>query len=147
VTIRNMQTGEIIKAEFEYNSSSFYAHRHDPAKCDLIICWLHDWKDCVMPVWELSDPNWAAMAYVNKMDEKDRQIMKLLVDVAYWKSKAREGGTAKKVKRAINRVPDTDLMSFLQENPGASQNHIASHFGVSRQAIGQRVKKLYEVKQ
>lgn len=44
-------------------------------------------------------------------------------------------------------VSDTDLLAFLQATPGASQQQVADHFGVSRQAIGQRVKKLYEVKQ
>jgi hypothetical protein len=44
-------------------------------------------------------------------------------------------------------VSDTDLLAFLQANPGASQQQVADNFHVSRQAIGQRVKKLYEVKQ
>lgn len=88
--IMRSDTGESYRAEFEYNSASFYAHKHDPAKCDLIICWKHDWKECVMPVWELSDPNWMALAYVNPMDDKDRKIMSLLVEAMHWKAKARE---------------------------------------------------------
>lgn len=34
------------RAEFEYRSSSFRLHKHDPKQCDLIICWVHDWPDC-----------------------------------------------------------------------------------------------------
>ena len=44
-------------------------------------------------------------------------------------------------------VSDTDLLAYLQATPGASQQQVADHFGVSRQAIGQRIRKLYEVKQ
>jgi hypothetical protein len=90
VTIKNIKTGEIVRAEIEYNSSSFYAHKHDPAKCDLIICWVHDWKECVMPVWELSITVFGNNVVVPKMDNKDRKIMSLLVDNYYWKNKARE---------------------------------------------------------
>ena len=35
-----------INIEFELYSSNFVKHKHDPNKCDLIICWKHDWKKC-----------------------------------------------------------------------------------------------------
>jgi hypothetical protein len=44
-------------------------------------------------------------------------------------------------------VKDEELLAYLASNPGESHQQVAEHFGVSRQAIGQRVKKLYEVKQ
>ena len=31
-----------IRIEFEFRSSSFKAHGHDPAQCDCIVCWHHD---------------------------------------------------------------------------------------------------------
>jgi len=42
---------EEVNIEFEYKSSSFYRHGHlqamkKGAKCDMIVCWEHDWKDC-----------------------------------------------------------------------------------------------------
>jgi hypothetical protein len=45
---------EKVKIEFEYNSKSFEQHGHDPKGCDLIVCWVHDWKDCPLEVLELS---------------------------------------------------------------------------------------------
>ncbi|MBN2381329.1 winged helix-turn-helix domain-containing protein [bacterium] len=39
-------TWNSCKAEFEYKSSNFKSHKHDPNQCDLIICWEHDWQDC-----------------------------------------------------------------------------------------------------
>jgi hypothetical protein len=36
--------------EFESRSKNF---NHDISKCDLIVCWEHDWKDCPIDVLEL----------------------------------------------------------------------------------------------
>lgn len=44
---------ERIRVEFEFKSSSFKAHDHDPKECDMVICWEHDWKDCPIEVIEL----------------------------------------------------------------------------------------------
>jgi len=32
-----------VRIEFEFKSSSFKAHGHDPKHCDCIVCWHHDW--------------------------------------------------------------------------------------------------------
>lgn len=37
---------EDARIEFEFKSSSFKKHNHDPKDCDYIVCWEHDWKDC-----------------------------------------------------------------------------------------------------
>ena len=44
-----------VRIEFEYKSSSFKQHEHDPTKCDIIVCWEHDWPDCPIEVIELRD--------------------------------------------------------------------------------------------
>lgn len=58
-----MKDGEIDQAlniEFEENSSHFRDHKHDPTKCDLIVCASHDWKErfpseaCPLPVYVVS---------------------------------------------------------------------------------------------
>lgn len=41
---------EDIWIEFEYRSSQFKLHNHDPRDCDLIVCWEHDWKECPLEV-------------------------------------------------------------------------------------------------
>ncbi|MBN2496603.1 MAG: hypothetical protein JXR96_18585 [Deltaproteobacteria bacterium] len=33
------------RIEFEFRSSNFKAHRHAVRKCDVIVCWHHDWPD------------------------------------------------------------------------------------------------------
>jgi hypothetical protein len=42
-----------LRVEFEYKSSNFAAHNHNPALCDLIVCWDHDWHACPLEVIEL----------------------------------------------------------------------------------------------
>jgi hypothetical protein len=42
-----------VRIEFEYKSRNFRDHRHDPAGCDLIVCWEHDWPEAPVEVLEL----------------------------------------------------------------------------------------------
>ncbi len=53
--IRNKESGELFKTEFEFNSSSFVDHNHNINECDLIICWKNDFPiKTGFPIWELS---------------------------------------------------------------------------------------------
>ncbi|MBI4825410.1 MAG: hypothetical protein HY807_03180 [Nitrospirae bacterium] len=42
-----------VRIEFEYVSSNFRQHGHDPQQCDLIVCWEHNWQECPLEVLEL----------------------------------------------------------------------------------------------
>jgi hypothetical protein len=42
-----------VRIEFEQESRNFMRHMHDPAGCDLIVCWEHNWPECPLPVLEL----------------------------------------------------------------------------------------------
>jgi len=44
---------ERVAIEFEFKSSNFKLHKHDPKECDIIICWENDWKECPVEVIEL----------------------------------------------------------------------------------------------
>jgi hypothetical protein len=44
---------QLVKIEFEIESRNFQKHRHDPKKCDLIVCWRHNWPQCPLEVLEL----------------------------------------------------------------------------------------------
>jgi len=35
-----------FEIEFEAVSSNFENHKHPVEKCNLIICWKHDWENC-----------------------------------------------------------------------------------------------------
>lgn len=44
---------QLVNIEFELESRNFLKHRHDPRKCDLIVCWRHNWPECPLEVIEL----------------------------------------------------------------------------------------------
>lgn len=44
---------ERLAIEFEFRSSNFRRHGHDPKGCDLIVCWEHDWEDAEVSVLAL----------------------------------------------------------------------------------------------
>jgi hypothetical protein len=44
---------QAVRIEFEFCSSNFRDHGHNPTDCDLIVCWQHDWPECPLPVLEL----------------------------------------------------------------------------------------------
>jgi hypothetical protein len=43
-----------VNVELEMYSRNFLAHGHDPKKCDVIVCWIHNWPECPIEVVELS---------------------------------------------------------------------------------------------
>lgn len=46
IAYQKTQHGEKrIRIEFEYKSRNFKTHRHDPKKCDWIVCWEHNWPE------------------------------------------------------------------------------------------------------
>jgi len=46
-----------VKIEFEYESRNFRDHGHPPDRCDVIVCWRHNWPECPeqLEVVELKD--------------------------------------------------------------------------------------------
>ncbi len=46
---------EHVKIEFEFRSSNFLQHGHNPDECDVIVCWQHDWSECPLEVIELQE--------------------------------------------------------------------------------------------
>lgn len=43
------------RIEFEYKASDFQTHGHDIEKCDIIVCWVNDWRDCPIEIIELKN--------------------------------------------------------------------------------------------
>lgn len=39
--------------EFEFASSDFKNHARKNEKCDIVVCWKHDWRDCPGKIIEL----------------------------------------------------------------------------------------------
>ena len=51
VAVREMAKGQWQdqNVEVEFESKNFLRHGHDPKKCDVIVCWVHNWPEC--PEW------------------------------------------------------------------------------------------------
>ena len=39
--------------EFEYESRNFRMHQHQATRCNMIVCWRHNWPECPLEVLEL----------------------------------------------------------------------------------------------
>jgi hypothetical protein len=39
-----------VRAEIEYLAGNFREHGHDPAGCEMIVCWRNNWPDCPLEV-------------------------------------------------------------------------------------------------
>jgi HNH endonuclease len=35
-----------VNVEVEFESKNFLRHGHDKSKCDVIVCWVHNWPEC-----------------------------------------------------------------------------------------------------
>ena len=48
---------QTVSIEFEHVSKNFAEHGHDAKKCDVIVCWIHNWQECPehLGVIELSE--------------------------------------------------------------------------------------------
>lgn len=54
-----------IAIEFQVRSRDFLKDKHDPNKCNLIVCWKHNWEDCPSSIdvlelkyfWEKANPS------------------------------------------------------------------------------------------
>lgn len=68
------------KVEFEFKSSNFWMHKHNPTECDLIICWEDDDEYSILPIIALSNPNWFEDAIV--LSPYNHKL------VGYWKRRA-----------------------------------------------------------
>lgn len=109
---------ELWRIEFEYASSNFVAHGHDCRDCDLIVCWVHDWTDCPLPVLAISEQQ-DALTLWTKSDSKDLELY-------YWRSGCLRA--EKQVKDLIAQV--SYLESIKQPSPeSAHKFDLQSVFG------------------
>lgn len=110
------------RVEFEYVSSNFVAHKHDPRRCDMIVCWKNDWIDCPLPV--------VALCEANSISEEYAQVPYHQKEVAYWKDRAMRAERKlrnrnipeEKAERTITSKDEAivKLLAFYADNPNAS---------------------------
>lgn len=58
--------------EFENDSRNFVSHGHLAAKCNMIVCWKHNWPECPLEVVELSSAIRDLQSAIKKGKDSDR---------------------------------------------------------------------------
>lgn len=81
---------EEVLIEFEFRSSDFKRHGHlqsmaKGTKCDMIVCWEHDWKECPkeIEVLELRSEYLKYDNYPNEEPEKSSKTQKINEDLIF----------------------------------------------------------------
>lgn len=96
-----------IRAEAEYESANFVAHRHDASQCDLVVCWVHNYN-LPLPVLELSTRTMHVVGMGASVD----------AEVEAWRSEAtgkkkkRERKEQERLARTLEKCP-TELRKFM----------------------------------
>lgn len=103
--IQDTETGRIIVVEFEYKASAFKAHGHDVDECDMIICWLDDWKDCPLPVLSL----YTTPLIMHKMNQSNIEKEKF---IEIWRNS--DPGASKNSVAIENGVPPTTARRWTE---------------------------------
>lgn len=133
--------GRTLRVEFEYQSSNFLAHNHDPRACDIVICWEHDCTDIILPVFELKTGKVPSTVVLPDPDKRE---------IAYWKRRAELAeARAKKVERESRPSKDTphdfsddNLSQWLLDNPYSAQSEAAVYFDVSPSTVCRAIKRM-----
>lgn len=122
--VSRLETGKTFLAEFEYLSSNFKLHGHDPLNCDLIICFNHDWRDCLLPVLDISQPNWGKTD-VSAASPVEKENMRLKIENEYLKNQlARLTDFSEKIE-----LPDLqEFVSLAWSTMGLGRRTWTHHF-------------------
>lgn len=123
--------------EFEYKSSNFLDHGHDIRKCDMIICWTHDYRECPLPVLALSEPaSWGSFR-LSKPPASD-------LEIEYWKRRA-----LKAERRQTHAIPKNEQRKVVVSSEvknlaegGLSQREIAKILNLSQPKVNRLLKKM-----
>ena len=91
-----------VAIEFEYATSNFKAHNHDPEQCDVIVCWEHDWPDCPLEVIELKSEIQTLKNYpIIRPGSSDNQIQDIEKDLEKILAKVGAGAEVKRWYKVI----------------------------------------------
>lgn len=116
---------EVYRVEFEFTSSNFKSHKHNPLDCDLVICWTHDDKRCLLPVLALSDEDWRQQS-VELLSTWEKRAK-------YWKSRAvKAERRLNKMLESIEMLPgehDTEEVVKLWEDGNSYKRISETVFG------------------
>lgn len=126
---------ERVAIEFEYRSSNFRLHGHDPEACDLIVCWQHDWDTCPVPVLSLKQYLADAQAKVSSPLDRVRIAEPPETRICV----VTEGG----IRRGYVRIGELDDF-WPQECIGGSGQPAAKHLIVEFEGVGRATTDIFD---
>lgn len=146
-TVINNESGESFEVEFEFVSSNFAAHRHDPRGCDVIVCWENDLGKAIdgFPVVCLSKKEKMVLF---KIDNIQKELAYLRMRNRYLENKMPKYQSVPNLPAPKEpSIKETSISLYLKNN---SQNGcpsirtIASALGIATSTTGAIMKKMRE---
>lgn len=119
--LRHTKTEDEYRTEFEFLASNFIEHGHDPRHCDLIVCWINDYRDCFLPVIELSKDT---EFHPRATSEIEREVMYLRVQNAGLK---REVNSLRQPKLILPQPNQTNIVDSQYAPPPGEGWRIETH--------------------
>ncbi len=109
--IISTSSGMTYRVEFEYRLSNFIDHGHSIRECDLVICYIIDVEDFVLPVIGLENPDWNA--------ENIKPVDQSLIELYFWKYKTM------RLSRENNRLKEQLKVhgDILKQNTNSTDGH------------------------
>lgn len=109
-TVTNNESGESFEVEFEFVSSNFAAHRHDPRECDIIVCWKNDLGKAIegFPVICLSEEKTIVLFRVDDIQK----------ELAYLRMRN---------KYLENKISLSNLHNRLPKEPGETERAVRAY--------------------
>jgi len=110
---------EKVSIEFEYKSSNFQDHGHNPENCDIIVCWVHDWSECPIEVMALSE---IIKALPNKPIQRDNvmlEVSKLAVEDHLKKFPEKVGVLFQKLDTMMKEISE-EVWYKVTNRPGVT---------------------------
>jgi len=116
-----VRKGEVeYRAEFEYLSSNFRAHKHNVRECDLVICWERDSKS-ILPILALSETGW---------ENTDLSLPSDYIrELEYWKQRAQIAENANK-----RMMAEAEENSDDEQGTSVSREEFVAAYNVGEQA-------------
>jgi hypothetical protein len=134
--------GKNYLVEFEYVSSNFISHDHDPAECDLIICWEDNRPGSFpIPVIELSDPNW----HEKNIEFSCSELVRRWQEYATCLKRDLENEKSKRSISATGQIDPILRQTYQIDGllaAGLSQNRAAEIVGITPSTLRNRIKGL-----
>lgn len=110
-----------VRIEFEFRSSNFERHGHDAKKCDLIVCWKHDWPTM---------PAGLAPLELRKLFGLAREVFIVAYREPYWSGLPDDREPSSLWSVPASAGPD-DLLLIYRPQDGSGEGSITDVFRVN----------------